>query len=48
MRVFDTLAYIDPGTGSLLVQAVIATIVVVPVFFRNQIAKMVRTIKRDR
>ncbi len=30
-------AYIDPGAGSLVVQAVIATLVSVPFFFRNAI-----------
>ena len=33
------LAYIDPGSGSLFIQAVIATIVVVPFFLRSQIRK---------
>jgi hypothetical protein len=36
------LAYIDPGTGSLVVQALIATLVAVPFFFRQQIARAVR------
>ena len=40
-------AYIDPGTGSLIVQAVIATIVAVPLFFRAQIARAVRAVRRD-
>ena len=33
------LAYIDPGAGSLFVQAVIATVLVVPFFLRSQIRK---------
>jgi len=33
------LAYIDPGAGSLFVQAVIATALVVPFFLRSQIRK---------
>ena len=33
------LAYIDPGAGSLAVQAVIATVLVVPFFMRSQIRK---------
>jgi len=45
---FDFVAYIDPGAGSLFVQAVIATIVIVPVFFRNQIARIVRAVRRPR
>jgi hypothetical protein len=33
------LAYIDPGTGSLAIQAVIATAMVVPFFLRSQIRR---------
>lgn len=33
------LAYIDPGSGSLIIQAVIAAIVAIPFFFRHQIAR---------
>jgi superfamily II DNA or RNA helicase len=40
------LAYIDPGSGSLIIQAVIATIVAVPFFFRQQIGRVVRAIRR--
>jgi len=36
------LAYIDPGSGSLIIQAVVATLVAVPLFFREQIARIVR------
>ena len=43
---FDSLAYIDPGSGSLIVQAVIATLVAVPFFFRQQIGRAIRTIRR--
>ena len=32
-------AYIDPGSGSLIIQAVIATLVAIPIFFRSQIAR---------
>ena len=42
----DLLAYIDPGSGSLIIQAVIATIVAVPFFFRQQIGRFVRTVRR--
>lgn len=31
------LAYIDPGSGSLLLQAILAAIVSVPFFFRRTI-----------
>jgi hypothetical protein len=43
----DFLAYIDPGSGSLIVQAVIATIVAVPFFFRQQIGRFVRAVRKD-
>lgn len=43
----DLLAYIDPGSGSLIVQAIIATLVAVPFLFRQQIARAVRAIRRD-
>ncbi len=36
------LAYIDPGSGSLIIQAVIATVIAVPFFFRQQIARLAR------
>ncbi len=39
-------AYIDPGSGSLIIQAVIATIVAVPFFFRQQIGRVIRAIRR--
>ena len=42
------LAYIDPGAGSLIVQAVIATLIAVPFFLREQIARVVRGLKRDK
>ena len=33
------LAYIDPGSGSLIIQGAIATVVAAAVFFRGQIAR---------
>jgi hypothetical protein len=36
------IAYIDPGAGSLIVQASIATVVAVPFYLRRQIARAVR------
>ena len=33
------LAYIDPGSGSLIIQVLIASLIAIPVFFRNQIAR---------
>jgi hypothetical protein len=35
------LAYIDPGSGSLIIQVVIASIVAIPIFFRAQLARAV-------
>ena len=42
------LAYIDPGSGSLLIQVVIAAIVAVPFFFRTQIARLARLARQHR
>ena len=38
-------AYIDPGSGSLLIQAVIAGLVALPIFFRHQITRAVRAVR---
>jgi hypothetical protein len=38
--VFD-LAYIDPASGSLLIQVAIGTLVAIPIFFRTQVARVV-------
>jgi hypothetical protein len=42
------LAYIDPGSGSLIIQAVIATLLAVPFFLREQIGRVVRSVRRDK
>ena len=39
------LAYIDPGSGSLVIQALIAGLVAAPIFFRRQIARFVHGIR---
>jgi hypothetical protein len=39
------LAYIDPGSGSLVIQALIAGLVAVPIFFRHQVSRIIRTIR---
>jgi hypothetical protein len=39
------ILYIDPGAGSLLIQALIAAVVSVPFFFRNAIRKGVQRIR---
>jgi len=38
-------AYIDPGSGSLMIQAIIAGIIAAPLFFRHKISKFVRAIR---
>ena len=35
------LAYIDPGSGSLIIQAAIALLIAIPIFFRTQIGRVV-------
>jgi hypothetical protein len=43
---FDfALAYIDPGSGSLIIQVAIATAVAIPVFLRAQIARLVQRVR---
>jgi hypothetical protein len=39
-------AYIDPGSGSLVVQALIAGLVAIPIFFRHQIGRAIRAVRR--
>ena len=39
-------AYIDPGAGSLIVQAIIAAVVSVPFFFRNAFRSMFARLRR--
>lgn len=41
----ELLAYIDPGSGSLIIQAVIATLIAVPLFFRHQLTRIMDTIR---
>ena len=38
-------AYIDPGSGSLLIQGFIAMLVAIPIFFRHQIGRAVRAVR---
>jgi hypothetical protein len=40
------LAYIDPGTGSLIIQTVIAAAIAVPLFFRHQIGRFLNVLRR--
>jgi len=39
-------AYIDPGAGSLIIQAIIATLVSIPFFFRNAIRSTIGRFRR--
>jgi len=41
-------AYIDPNSGSLLIQAVIAGMVALPFFFRRQLARLTGALRRGR
>jgi hypothetical protein len=43
-----TLAYIDPGSGSLIIQVVVAALVAIPIFFRHQIARLARVVRGRR
>lgn len=40
------LAYIDPGSGSLIIQVLLASLIAIPVFFRNQIARLTGITRR--
>jgi hypothetical protein len=40
------LAYVDPGSGSLLIQAAIATMVAIPFIVRRQIASVWNSVFR--
>jgi len=40
------LAYIDPSSGSLIIQVLIASLIALPVFFRNQIARVTGLARR--
>jgi hypothetical protein len=41
-------AYIDPGAGSMVIQAVIAGIIAVPFFFRTRIRGFVQRVRNIR
>jgi hypothetical protein len=38
-------AYLDPGSASIVFQAVVAGIIAVPVIFRNKITSFVRAVR---
>jgi hypothetical protein len=41
----EHLAYIDPGSGSLIIQVAIATLVAIPIFFRTQLTRVVNRVR---
>lgn len=41
------LLYIDPGAGSMFIQAMLATLLAVPFFFRTQIGRIVGRFRRQ-
>ena len=41
----SALAYIDPGSGSLIIQVIIASILAVPYFLRTQIGRVLDNIR---
>jgi hypothetical protein len=43
----NLFAYIDPGSGSLVIQALIAAVVAIPFFFRTQIGRLVRVVRGE-
>jgi hypothetical protein len=40
------LAYIDPGSGSLIIQVLIASVVAAPIVLRNQLRRAGSAIRR--
>ena len=41
-------AYIDPGSGGMLLQVILAGVLAVPFFFRNAIAGAIRRVRGER
>ena len=42
------LIYIDPGAGSMVIQAILATALAIPFFFRTQISRVVQRFRGTR
>jgi hypothetical protein len=40
--------YIDPGAGSMVIQAVLAALLAIPFFFRTQVSRIVHRIRNPR
>ncbi len=41
----EFIAYIDAASGSLIIQAVVAAVIAVPFFFRQQLGRHVRAVR---
>lgn len=41
------LAYLDPSSGSLIIQAAIAAAIAIPIFLRSQITRAIRALRRS-
>ncbi len=41
------VAYIDPASGSLIIQTMIAALVAAPFVFRRQIGRLIRKVKGE-
>lgn len=39
------LAYIDPGSGSLIIQVLIASVLAIPYFLRTQIGRFITSLR---
>jgi hypothetical protein len=40
--------YIDPGAGSMVIQAVLAGLLAIPFFFRSQLTRIVNRLRNHR
>jgi hypothetical protein len=40
-------AYIDPSSGSLIIQAAIAALIAIPIFLRSQVGRAIRALRRS-
>lgn len=42
------ILYIDPGAGTMVIQAVLATLIAIPFFFRAQVTRVVQRLRELR
>jgi hypothetical protein len=42
------LLYIDPGAGTMVIQAALAALIAVPFFFRTQVSRVVQRLRELR